>query len=114
MTAITLNQESPLTELDWRIVETARENGPRSLNPDGKFGRFLKSFFGLPINRRLANDKLDALRRFSVRAWFWDLIRTSDLRAFTDAGYSSNAAFQILAYVAASRGFTPAIQEQPI
>ncbi len=114
MNAIALNQESSLTELDWRVVETARENGPRSLKPDGKFVRFLKDFFGLPIERRLASDRLEALRRFSVRAWYWDLIRTSDLRALMDAGYSSTAVFQILAHVAGYRGFTPAIQEQPI
>lgn len=31
-----------------------------------------------------------------------------------NAGYSSAAVFQILAHVAAYRGFTPSIEEQPI
>jgi hypothetical protein len=114
MNAIAKIEADSLTELDWRIVEIAKLDGPRSINPDGKLSRFLRSFFGLPIARGLANDKLEALRRFCVRAWFWDLIRTSDVRSLIDAGYSSTAVFQILAHVAGSRGFTPSLQEQPI
>ena len=103
-----------LGSLDWRVVEIARDDGPRSINPDGKLVRFLRAFFGLPVARSLANEKLEALRRFSVRAWYSDSIRTTDLRALMDAGYSRATVFQILAHVAGYRGFTPSIQDQPI
>jgi hypothetical protein len=103
-----------LSELDWRVVESAREDGPRSLNPDGMLARLYREFFGLPVARRLTNEKLEALRRFCVRAWYWDLIRNRDLRTLLEAGYSSAAVFQILAHVAGFRGFTPSIQDQPI
>ena len=111
MNAITLNLGCPLTELDWQVVEIARMDGPRSIKPDSGFTKFLKDFFGLPIARKLANDRLEALRRFCVRAWYWDLIRTSDLEALTDAGYSKSDALQILAHVARHRGFVPSLQE---
>lgn len=114
MNAMTLKMECSLTELDWKVIGMARADGPRSINPDGAFTRFLRDFFGLPITRKLANEKLEALRRFCVRAWFWDLIRTHDMRALMEAGYSSADALQILAHVAGYRGFTPSIQEQPI
>lgn len=114
MTAMTLNIDSSLTDLDWQVVAMARADGPRSINPDGRFNRFLSDFFGLPFARKLANEKLETLRRFSVRAWYWDLIRTRDLRALMEAGYSSADAFRILGYVAGYRGFTPSIQEQPM
>ena len=114
MNAITLRQSCSLTDLDWSVVEIARSDGPRSLNPDGPFTRFLRDFFGLPVARKLANEKLEALRRFCVRAWYWDLIRTRDVRALIETGYSSADVFQILAHVAGYRGFTPSIQEQPI
>jgi hypothetical protein len=107
-------QNGPLDDLDWRVVEIARSDGPRSLNPDGRFTRFLRDFVGLPVPRKLANEKLEALRRFCVRAWYWDLVRTKDLRMLMNAGYSSAAAFQILAHVAGYRGFSPSIEEQPI
>jgi hypothetical protein len=114
MNAMTLNLDCSLTELDWRVVEIARADGPRSIKPDGRFTRFLRDFFGLPIAHRLVNERLEMLRRFSVRAWYWDLIRSSDVRALISAGYSSRDLFQILSHVAGYRGFTPTIQEEAI
>ena len=114
MNALPSNRNGSLQELDWRVVEIARADGPRSLNPDGRFTRFLGDFLGLPVAQKLADEKLEALRRFCVRAWYWDLVRSKDLRVLMDAGYSSAAVFQILAHVARHRGFTPSIEEQPI
>lgn len=112
MNAIALKQGCSLSSVDWRVVEIARMDGPRSIHPDGPFTRFCRDFFGLPIARTLANDRLEALRRFCVRAWYWDLIRTGDVRSLIEAGYSILDAFQILAHVARYRGFTPSLQEQ--
>lgn len=114
MNAITWNEESTLTKLEWQVVAMARKDGPRSFNPDRRFARFLRNFFGIPGTRRLANDRLESLRRFCVRAWYWDLIRAKDLRLLVDAGYSSSSLFQILAHVAGYRGFTPSIEESAI
>jgi hypothetical protein len=112
MNAIALKQGCSLSSIDWRVVEIARMDGARSTNPDGRLARFCRNFFGLPIARKLANERLEALRRFSVRAWYWDLIRSADVRTFLGAGYSMLDAFQILTHVAGYRGFTPSIQEQ--
>jgi len=111
MNALAMKLECSLTDLEWRVIETARSDGPRSIEPDGRFTRFLRDFFGLPMTRRLANEKLEALRRFCVRAWFWDLIRSRDVRAVMEAGYTSVDVFQILAHVAGYRGFTPTIED---
>ena len=114
MNALTLTQPSSLTDLDWQVVEIARADGPRSLNPDEWLNKFLQDFFGIPAARKLANEKLEALRRFCVRAWYWDLVRSKEIRLLVEAGYSSIDVFQILAHVAGYRGFTPSIEEQPI
>ena len=114
MNAITLNLECSLNDVDWQVIDMARADGPRSINPDGAFTRFLRDFFGLPIARQLANERLEALRRFSVRAWYWDLIRSRDVRTLMEAGYRSADVFQILAHVAGYRGFTPSIEERSI
>ena len=111
MNAIALKLECSLTDLEWKVVDIARADGPRSIKPDGRLTKFLREFFGLPIARKLANEKLEALRRFCVRAWFWDLIRGRDVRALIEAGYTSVDLFQILAHVAGYRGFTPTIEE---
>ena len=114
MNAIALSEGSTLTKLEWQVVAMARQDGPRSFNPDTRLARFLRDFFGIPVTRPLANDRLEALRRFCVRAWHWDRIRARDLRLLVDAGYSSSSLFQILAHVAGYRGFTPSIEESAI
>ena len=111
MNAMTKKLDCSMTDLDWKVVEMARADGPRSIKPDGGFRKFLRDFFGLPITRKLANEKLEALRQFCVRAWYWDLIRIRDVRALMNAGYASVDVFQVLAHVAGFRGFTPTIEE---
>lgn len=98
----------PLSNFDWRIIDAARVDGPRSLNPDGLFARFLR-FAGVPVPYGLTNKKLEALRRFSVRAWYWDWFRARDLRALYSAGYSRVHVLEILSHVGIVRGFTPSV-----
>ena len=114
MNAIGLNAEGSLTNLDWSIVAIARTDGARSMNPDGRYARVLRDFFGLPVPRRLGNARAEALRRFSVRAWYRDRIRARDVRLLVDAGYSKIDVLRIVAHVAGARGFTPAMQEGAI
>jgi hypothetical protein len=114
MNAIALIQTSKLSELDWRVVEMARQDGPRSLRPEGFWARLSRDLFGLPVPQSLANQALEALRRFCVRAWFWDFVRTSDVSAVAAAGYSWTDVQQVLAHIATHRGFTPSVQEQGI
>jgi hypothetical protein len=109
-----LSPRNALREIEWRVVEIAREDGPGSLNPEDFWGRLSRDLFGLPLARKLVNEKLETLRRFCVRAWYCDLLRSRDVRMLMDAGYSSAAVLQILAHVARYRGFTPAIHEQPV
>ena len=89
----------------------ARIDGPRSLNPDGFWASLARKLFGIAVARGLANEGLEALRRFCVRAWHWDLIRTSDMAALIDGGYSRRDAQQILKHVAWYRGFMPPVQD---
>ena len=79
----------PLTDLDWRVVDMARADGPRSFNPDGWIASIWR-IIGISVAHGLANDSLEALRRFSIRAWYWDVIRKADVRLLSDAGYSTN------------------------
>ena len=99
----------PLNQLGWEVVEMARTDGPLSLNPNGLFAT-IASLFGVPVTGGLADKKLEALRRFSVRAWHWDLIRAKDVRAFIAAGYSRTNVLEILSHVGMARGFTPSIE----
>ena len=113
MTAFSPIRKSALSYLDWKVVEMARDDGPRSFNPEG-FAARLARLVGLRVPLALANDRLETLRRFSVRAWYWDLIRAADLRAVLGAGYSRAHVLEILAHIAAFRGFAPTVQEEAI
>ena len=109
MNAMTRIEAQRPVKMDWRVVEMARADGPRSLNPDGFLARLARNVLGIPIPRGLGSDQLEALRRFSVRAWFWDYVPARDLQSFVDAGYAVTDAKRILAYVAQHRGFTPSL-----
>ena len=100
-------------EMSWHVIDMARRDGPRSLNPDGLIARIARGLLGIPVPRRLANDALEALRRFSVRAWFSDFVPPREVQAFLDAGYTMTDAERILAYVAHHRGFTPSLLLSP-
>ena len=101
----------PHPGMNWNVIDMAREDGPRSLKPDGFLARLGRGLFGASIPRKLANDSLEALRRFSVRAWFWDFVPAGELRAFMEAGYTRTDARRILSYIAHHRGFTPSLLE---
>jgi hypothetical protein len=102
-----------LSEADWIIVEMAKRDGPLSLNPNGVWARISRNLLGMRIPGRLTNHVQEALRQFSVRAWFWNLIRNCDMRQLIEAGYSDVQAMQILAHIASRRGYSPTIEESP-
>lgn len=113
-----MNIVSPIDSKDqvkmsWQVVDMARKEGPLSLNPDGMIARIARALFGISTPRRLANEGLEALRRFSVRAWFWDYVPAKDVQDFLGVGYTVTDAERVLAYVAHHRGFTPTLLVNP-
>lgn len=78
-----------LTALEWSIVAMAEKDPISSLREPGRFLSLLRSLFGVRRPNRLANDRLEALRRVAVHAWHyrWN-VPDSELREFVAAGYS--------------------------
>jgi len=111
MNARISNKRPQLGELEWKVVEMARADGPRSLKPAGFLVELMRDLLGFPVPNQLANKGLEALRCLCVRAWYWNLIEVSDLQAVAEAGYSWSDVRRILPHIAAPRGFTPSIQE---
>lgn len=101
-----------LTGTEWEIVEMASWDGPRSLHPNGWLARIETVLFGdaaLP----LANARLEALRRFAVKAWFWKQLRDSDIAAVLDAGFAAQDIRRIVDHVAIRRGSVPHVARWP-
>ena len=103
--------QTSLSDLEWRIVEMGRADGRRGLNPDGFWPSLSRKLFKISVPNRLANEGLEALRRFSVRAWHWKQLRTADVLALIDAGYTRADAILILEHIASQRGCMPSVQD---
>lgn len=78
-----------LSALEWSIVAMAERDGIASVREQGRLGSLLRRFFGLKPANRLANERLEALRRVAVFAWRyrWSVPK-SEVCAFVAAGYS--------------------------
>jgi hypothetical protein len=105
--------DSRLNRTEWAVIENARDDGPRSVNPNGITARLLRLLFGVSVPRALANERLEALRRFAVKGWYWSELKTRDIRALFEAGFDSNDAWRVLAHIAARRGVMAEIEHWP-
>jgi hypothetical protein len=107
------NHKPAFGKTEWDVIGMARVDGPRSANPNGLVNRLLRKLFAVSIPRPLANERLEGLRRFAVAAWYRQEIRTRDMRAFFDVGFSSNDAARVLAHVSNARGVEPEVEAWP-
>jgi hypothetical protein len=80
-----------LTALEWSIVAMAERDGISSIREAGRYTKALRNFFGFRQPNRLANDRLEILRRVAIFAWHygWNVPK-SELTAFFQAGFSSD------------------------
>jgi len=90
---------------EWAVIALARTDGLATLSaPErSKFGRLL---FGQPRTYNLAAERLEALRRLAIEAWFRPLaISLPGLGAFIAAGFTSAQ----LALLLSATGALPAM-----
>jgi hypothetical protein len=85
-----------LTALEWSIVAMAEKDSITSLREPSRLISALGSLFGVRRPNRLANDRLESLRRLAVYAWHYDWnVPESELREFLAAGFSPDQ-YQLL------------------
>lgn len=90
--------------LEWLVVALARKDHLSSLRTPGRIGSALSRVFGGRGESRLANARLEALRRFAVLAWHrGHNVPPSELAAFREAGFTPNQAEAILESVLGAR-----------
>ncbi len=89
---------------EWDVIQIARRDGLASLSEPTRMARLSAWLFGGGISLRLADPRLEALRRLAVLAWHHGyVVPVSAIKAFTDAGYSDDQLELLLASVASSR-----------
>ena len=78
-----------LSALEWSVITMAERDGLSSIHEPSRFIAALESLFGLRRANRLANERLEALRRLAILAWHhhWNVPK-SELASFFDAGFT--------------------------
>lgn len=80
-----------LSALEWSVVAMAELDGLSSIRQPGRYTRALRTLFGVKQPNRLANERLETLRRVAILAWHygWNVPK-SEVAAFLEAGFSSD------------------------
>lgn len=77
--------------LEWSVVMLARHDRPSSLREPGHIARLLGRLLGGGFNRRLADPRLEALRRMAVLTWHHSYsVPKREIHAFFAAGFSAD------------------------
>ncbi|BAI98517.1 hypothetical protein Sj15T_35930 [Sphingobium sp. TA15] len=92
--------------VEWQIIQLARRDGLDSLRAPDLWDRVKGWIFGQRANPRLANMRLESLRRLAVDAWHRGYaVRPSYLKAFLKAGFNEGQLETLLASISAQRRF---------
>lgn len=97
--------ETRLSGLEWSVVAIAQRDSLSSLNAPGRVSIALGALFGGKRDPRLADPRLEALRRMAVLAWHRGYsVPVSEVKAFLAAGFTTHHYDVLLASI--SRGRT--------
>jgi hypothetical protein len=81
--------EPNFSALEWSIVRLARGDGLSTIREPGPLRRFMNWLIGRTGSPKLANDRLEALRRISVLSWIFGFsVPGEDVAGFLSAGFS--------------------------
>lgn len=93
--------------LEWSVVVLARGDRLATLSDPGRFTKAVGKFFGLETSTKLANERLEALRRISVLAWHYGFsLPSNEIDRFTAAGFTRYQYEIMQAGIAQDRGST--------
>lgn len=100
-----MRREGGFSVLEWQVVAIAQRDRLASLEAPGRLSIALGAIFGgQRPNPRLADPKLEALRRLSVLAWHKGYaLPPSEIRAFHDAGFNTDQFETLLASISQGR-----------
>lgn len=77
--------------LEWSVIALAGRDRLTSLDEPSRIAKALGSLFGTFKNARLADGRLEALRRMAVLAWHKSYaVPGSEIRAFQEAGFTAD------------------------
>jgi hypothetical protein len=77
--------------LEWSIIRLARVDGLSTIRSPGPLRRFYNWLIGRTGSPKLANDRLEALRRISVLSWHFGFsVPGDDVAEFLAEGFTGD------------------------
>jgi hypothetical protein len=67
--AVRMGAPARFSGLEWSVIALARQDGLDSLDEPGRLSRTLGLLFGFGSSRKLANPRLEGLRKLAVHGW---------------------------------------------
>ena len=96
--------ESGFSALEWSVIAVSRRDSIASLEEPSRVSRALGSLFGFGTTSRLADPKLEALRRVAVYAWRRGYaLPQVEIDRFLEAGFTIEQAETLVASVTGDR-----------
>jgi len=87
-TATLAEPQSGFSALEWSVIALAKRDTLRSLESASRVSRALGSLFGLGTASRLADPRLESLRRIAVYAWRRGFaLPMAEIVRFKEAGF---------------------------
>lgn len=78
-----------LSALEWLVVAVGKQDRLSSLRQPGRLSTALGSLFGPQRNPRLADERLEALRRIAVLSWHYGyVVPGREVSRFIAAGFT--------------------------
>jgi hypothetical protein len=88
-TAQNRGPRASFSALEWSIIRLTRGDSLSTIREPGLVRRFYHWLIGRTGNRRLANDRLEALRRIAVLSWHFGFsVPAKDVADFLTAGFT--------------------------
>jgi len=96
--------ETGFSALEWSVIAVSRRDSIASLEEPSRMSRAVGSLFGFGTTSRLADPKLEALRRLAVHAWRRGYaLPQAELDRFVEAGFTIDQAETLVASVTGDR-----------
>ena len=97
-------KDAGFSALEWSVIAVSRRDGIASLEEPSRVSRALGSLFGFGTTSRLADPKLEALRRVAVYAWRRGYaLPQVEIDRFVEAGFTIEQAETLVASVTGDR-----------
>jgi hypothetical protein len=110
--------ESPkaagFSALEWSVIAVSRRDSIASLEDPSRMSRAIGSLFGFGTTSRLADSRLESLRRLAVHAWKRGYaLPQAELDRFVEAGFTIEQAETLVASVTGDRVGLTQIYSKP-